>query len=124
MVVLTLMSCDKLDFPAAVIQSLLQADPFPCSVASLGRTDLFKALDTSAYVEMPMATRNLTWATGKRKISVSPHTLHKSHPTTKSVYRIYPDNNYIIINRIYLHEFIFLYYGSFSHIIKLAFINV
>ena len=88
------MLCDRLDFPAAVIQSLLQADPFPCSVASLGRTDLFKALDTSAYAQMPMATRNLTWATGKRKVSLSPHTLHQDHPITKSVYRIYPDNNY------------------------------
>ena len=92
------MLCDRLGFPAAVIQSLLQADPFPCSVSSLGRTDLFKALDTSAYAKMPIATRNLTWATGKRKISLSPHTIDKDHPTTKSVYRIYPDNNYGILH--------------------------
>ena len=87
------MLCDRLGFPAAVIQSLLQADPFPCSVSSLGRTDLFKALGTSAYAEMSIATRNLTWATGKRKASASPHTQHQTHPTFKSVYRIYPDNS-------------------------------
>lgn len=87
------MRCDKLGFPAAVIQSLSQADSFPCSVSSLGRTNLFKALDTSTYVKMPMATRNLTWATGKRKASASPHTLHQDHPTCKSVYRMYPDNS-------------------------------
>lgn len=40
--------CDKLDSPAIVIQSLFQADPFPCSVASLGRADLFKALEPSS----------------------------------------------------------------------------
>ncbi len=39
-----------------------------------------------------MATRNLTWATGKRKASISPHTQHQIHTTFKSVYRIYPDN--------------------------------
>jgi len=92
-IVLNLMRCDRLDFPAAVIQSLLQADSFPCSVSSLGRTNLFKALDTSTYVKMPMATRNLTWATGKRKTSASPHTLHQVHPTFKSVYRMNPDNS-------------------------------
>ena len=39
-----------------------------------------------------MATRNLAWATGKRKISSSSHTLPPKHTLTKSVYRIYPDN--------------------------------
>ncbi len=92
MIVLSLMRCDRLDFPAVVIQSLLQAGSFPCSVSSLGRTNLFKALDTSSYDEMPIATRNLTWATGKRKASASPHTNHQTHTTFKSVYRIYPDN--------------------------------
>lgn len=91
-IVLKLMRCDRLGFPAAVIQSLLQAEPFPCSVSSLGRTVLFKALDTSTYVKMSMATRNLTWASGKRKASASPHTQHQLHTTLKSVYRIYPDN--------------------------------
>ena len=86
------MLCDRLGFPAAVIQSLFQADPFPCSVSSLGHTALFKALGTSAYAKMSMATRNLTWATGKRKASTSPHTQHQIHTTFKSVYRIYPDN--------------------------------
>jgi len=71
MVVLSLTQSDKLDFPAGVIQSLSQADPFPCSVASLGRTDLFKALESYAYAKNPMATRNLIWAPGKRKISAS-----------------------------------------------------
>ena len=66
--------------------------PFPCSVSSLGLTALFKALGTSAYAKMSMATRNLTWATGKRKASASPHTQHQIHTTFKSVYRIYPDN--------------------------------
>jgi len=79
MVVLNLACGDKLDFPAGVIRSLFQADPFPCSVASLGRTDLFKALDFPAYAEKPMATRNLIRAPGKREISVS------SLPLTKSI---------------------------------------
>lgn len=88
--VLGRMSCDWFDSPAAVIQSLLQADPFPCSVASLGHTDLFKALDPSTYVEEPMATRNLTWATGKREISANPRPLHQTHTPFKPVHRIYP----------------------------------
>lgn len=94
MSVLGLLSCDKLDSPAVVIQSLYQADSFPCSVASLGRTNLFKALDISIYTKMPMATQDLTWATGKREISASPHTLQQPHTPLKSVYRIYPDNSY------------------------------
>lgn len=91
--VLPKMLCDQLDSPAVVIQPLSQADPFPCSVTSLGRTDLFKALDLKACALRPMATRNLAWATGKRKISASSHTFHLKHPLTKSVYRIYPDNS-------------------------------
>ena len=43
--VLTVAQGDRLDSPASVIRSLFQADPFPCSVASLGHTDLFKALE-------------------------------------------------------------------------------
>lgn len=77
MVVLGLAQSDRLDFPAGVIRSLFQADPFPCSVASLGRTDLFKALDPSTYVKRPMATRNLIRAPGKRKVSASPQLLTK-----------------------------------------------
>lgn len=46
MVVLNVSQSDRLDFPAGVIRSLFQADSFPCSVASLGRTNLFKALDS------------------------------------------------------------------------------
>ena len=88
------MSCDKLDSPAVVIQSLYQADSFPCSVSSLGRTNLFKALDTLTSVKMPMATRNLTWATGKREISASPQTLQPSHTPLKPVHRIYPGNRH------------------------------
>ena len=49
MVVLTVTQGDKLDSPADVIRSLFQADPSPCSVASLGHTDLFKALESQAY---------------------------------------------------------------------------
>ena len=90
--VLDLLLCDRLDSPAVVIQSLFQADPFPCSVASLGRTDLFKALDPLACAEGPMATRDLTWATGKRRISASPQTFQQFYTLFKSFYRIYPDN--------------------------------
>lgn len=90
--VLDLLLCDRLDSPAVVIQSLFQADPFPCSVASLGHTDLFKALDSKACAMEPMATRNLTWATGKRQISASPQTLQQFHTLCKSFYRLYPDN--------------------------------
>lgn len=75
MVVLNVSQGDRLDFPAGVIRSLFQADSFPCSVASLGRTNLFKALDPSAYAERPMATRNLIRAPGKREISASPQPL-------------------------------------------------
>jgi hypothetical protein len=49
MVVLIVTKGDKLDFPADVIRSLFQADPSPCSVASLGHADLFKALESQAY---------------------------------------------------------------------------
>jgi hypothetical protein len=72
LVVLNSIPSDRLDSPAGVIRSLFQADPFPCSVASLGRTDLFKALEPSAYAKNPMATRNLIRAPGKREISASP----------------------------------------------------
>ena len=105
MSVLGLLSCDRLDSPAVVIQSLFQADPFPCSVASLGRTDLFKALDPKACAMGPMATRNLTWATGKRRISTSPQTLQQFHPPLKSFYRLYPDN----INVLYLPIYTMIY---------------
>jgi hypothetical protein len=71
-VVLNVSQGDRLDFPAGVIRSLFQADSFPCSVASLGRANLFKALDPSAYAKRPMATRNLIRAPGKREISASP----------------------------------------------------
>ncbi len=64
MVVLNLMLCDRLDFPAVTIRSLSQADSFPCSVASLGRANLFKALDPSTYVKEPMAYPELD--TGNR----------------------------------------------------------
>jgi len=72
LVVLKLSQSDRLDFPAGVVRSLFQADPFPCSVASLGRPDLFKALDSQAYAQEPMATQNLIRAPGKREISASP----------------------------------------------------
>lgn len=72
LVVLTVTRSDRPDFPAGVIRSLSQADPFPCSVSSLGRTDLFKALEPPAYTKNPMATRNLIRAPGKRKISSGP----------------------------------------------------
>jgi len=72
MVVLTVTQGDKLDSPAGVIRSLFQADPSPCSVASLGRADLFKALESLAYARNTMATRNLIRAPGKREISASP----------------------------------------------------
>ena len=72
LVVLKLTQSDRLDSPAGVIRSLFQADPFPCSVASLGHTDLFKALDSQAYAQEPMATQNLIRAPGKREISESP----------------------------------------------------
>ena len=49
MVVLLSSQGDRPDSPAGVIRSLFQADPFPCSVTSLGRTDLFKALEPYAY---------------------------------------------------------------------------
>ena len=69
---------DRPDSPAGVIRSLFQADPFPCSVASLGRTDLFKALEPLAYARNPMATQNLIRAPGKRRISASPQPLTAS----------------------------------------------
>lgn len=75
MVVLIMTQSERLDFPAGVIRSLFQADSSPCSVASLGLTNLFKALDTRAYAQMPMATRNLIRAPGKREISASPQPL-------------------------------------------------
>ena len=78
LVVLDLTQSDRLDSPAGVIRSLFQADSFPCSVASLGRTNLFKALDSRAYAQEPMATRNLIRAPGKREISSSPLPLTKS----------------------------------------------
>jgi len=86
--------CDAINLASLQLLSshYCRQRPFPCSVSSLGRTALFKALDTPAYARISMATRNLTWATGKRKASVSPHTLHQVHTTFKSVYRIYPDN--------------------------------
>ena len=73
--VLSVAQGDRLDSPAGVIRSLFQADPFPCSVASLGRTDLFKALEFQTYVRNPMATQNLIRAPGKRQISTSPQPL-------------------------------------------------
>ena len=69
---------DRPDSPAGVIRSLFQADPFPCSVASLGRADLFKALEPLAYARNPMATQNLIRAPGKRQISASPQPLTAS----------------------------------------------
>lgn len=86
--------CDAIDLASLQLLSshYYRQRPFPCSVSSLGLTALFKALDTSAYAKMSMATRNLTWATGKRKASIGPHTLHQAHPTFKSVYRMDPDN--------------------------------
>ena len=72
--------------------------PFPCSVTSLGRTGLFKALELQACARSPIATRNLAWAIGKRKISASSHTLHLRHTLTKSVYRIYPDNTLVFMS--------------------------
>ena len=71
-IVLGVLRGDRLDFPAGVIRSLSQADPFPCSVTCLGRTDLFKALDFPACAGNPMATRNLIRAPGKREVSSSP----------------------------------------------------
>lgn len=91
-VVLTMALCDRPDSPAVVIQSLSQADPFPCSVASLGRMDLFKALDPLAYAKEPMATRDLTWATGKRKTSASPLQFVAIIQPLSHVYRMYPGN--------------------------------
>lgn len=55
---------DRLDSSATVIRSLSQADSFPCSVASLGRANLFNALDLSTYEEKPMADPKLD--TGSR----------------------------------------------------------
>ena len=107
------MSCDRLDSPAVVIQSLFQADSFPCSVASLGHTNLFKALDTSTYVEEPMATRNLTWASGKRKISASPHTLQPAHSPFKPIHRMYPGNKYDLEGIYTSKAIIGNNYGSF-----------
>ena len=78
LVVLDLTQSDRLDSPAGVIRSLFQADPSPCSVASLGRADLFKALESLAYAWNTMATRNLIRAPGKREISSSPLPLTKS----------------------------------------------
>jgi hypothetical protein len=75
LVVLNVSQSDRLDFPAGVIRSLFQADSFPCSVASLGHANLFKALDPRAYAQKPMATRNLMRAPGKREISASPQPL-------------------------------------------------
>ncbi len=48
---------------------------YPCSVASLGHPNLFKALDPQAYAREPMATQNLIRAPGKREISSSPQPL-------------------------------------------------
>jgi hypothetical protein len=96
MVVLTVVQGDRLDSPAGVIRSLRQADPFPCSVTSLGHTDLFKALEPPACAEDPMATRHLIRAPGKREASASPQPLTTSIQPRSHGYRIYPDNLHLV----------------------------
>ena len=105
---------DRLDFPAGVIRSLLQADPFPCSVASLGRTDLFKALELPACARNPMATRDLIRAPGKREISFNPLPLITSIQPRSRDYRIYPGNTHSSFCPIYLPSFHVFTYGFIS----------
>ena len=105
---------DRPDFSAGVIRSLLQADPFPCSVASLGRPDLFKALESQACARNPMATRDLIRAPGKREISSSPQPLITSIQPRSRDYRIYPGNRHSSCYPIYMPPIHVLYYGSHS----------
>jgi len=93
-VVLMVTQGDRPDSPAGVIRSLLQADPFPCSVTSLGHPDLFKALESPACAKDPMATRDLIRAPGKREISSSPQPLITPIQPRSRDYRIYPGNSY------------------------------
>jgi len=60
------------------VPPLFQADPFPCSVSSLRRTRLFKALEDRGYPRSPMATQNLEW-TGSQGSSES-STLRSRYP--------------------------------------------
>ena len=57
---------DNSDPSAVVILPLLKANPFPCSVSSLGHPGFFKSLDLKPCGKRTMPTRSLERATGKR----------------------------------------------------------
>ena len=81
MVVLHSQPLDNPDPPAVVILPLLKANPFPCSVSSLGHPGFFKGLDLSPCGKRTMSTRSLERATGKRQTSTGSRQRLSSHPT-------------------------------------------
>lgn len=91
MVVLPVQPLDNPDPPAAVILPLLKANPFPCSVSSLGHPGFFEGLDFSPCGKRTMSTRSLERATGKRRTSAGSRQRLGTHPTTKPYITILQD---------------------------------